>query len=283
MNIKSPTLTRRTFLAAAGAAVAGTAAHAMVNPWLAGSPLKVASLLDGEAALRGLNSLLNMPEFALQAIVVSSITLQQSVSRLLLRRAQSVPVLALPPGLRSRADLADALLIFGPWKASDQKLLPLLRQRLPVYVDDPTLALRLATVMPGRLLPDRSLVGLISLLDPAVEFAGKRIRSGVMGAISDVAVTRRERSPILALEAAAVLNQLAGARSQVALRHVVTRNAPPGIYVCCERGQLQIPLHSSEERRQALPFRLLHFVPVARGEAASAISLHEMAELSQWI
>jgi hypothetical protein len=177
--------------------------------------------------------------------------------------------------------LPNALLIFGRWQGYEPMLLHLLQRRLAIYVDDPALAVKLGK---GRVVhphQERSLAGLTSMMDPALEHAESRLRSGVMGDVSDLAVVIRNRDEISDLEVAAALRQLAKHKRVPKERRMVTRNLQAGIHVTCVRGQLHVPLYSAEERTQTLPLRLQHFALVARGEVMPAISLPEMVSLSE--
>lgn len=151
-----------------------------------------------------------------------------------------------------------------------------------IYIDDPLLAKRLAKRIGLTSSPKSSLVGLTSVLDPAVAHTAQRLRSDVMGKISALAVSTRCGDLIGQLEAAVALQQLGQGHLDIKPRRIKTRNVRPAIHITCARGQLVIPLYSEEERLQALPFRLEHFVAVTRGEVESAISLKDMASLPNW-
>jgi len=281
MNLKSPMLTRRTFLGGAGAAVA--VAHASVNPLLADRPLKVTAVLDGEASLSALRSVIESPIFNLQAALATSAALRGRANKLF--GQTSMPVVASDLSLRQidLLGLPDALLIFGRWRGAETSLLPLLRCRMAIYVDNPALAMKLGEERPIYWRPERTLAGLISMMDPVVEHAEWRLRSDVMGDVSDLALVVRNRDEISEFEAGAALRQLAEDKTLPKARRIVTLNLQPGIHVTCARGQLHIPLYSAKERAQTLPFRLQHFALVARGEAVPAISLPEMISLSGWM
>jgi hypothetical protein len=283
MNLKSPTLTRRTFLEGAGAAVAVTIAHAKFHTLLTDRPLEVATLLDGEASLAALRSVIASRALSLQAALATSVALRGKATKLL--RQMSMPIVASGLSLRQTdlLQLPDALLIFGRWQDTEPTLLPALQHRLAIYVDDPALAMKLGKGRAVYSRPERTLAGLTSMMDPAVEHAEWRLRSGVMGDVSDLAVVIRNRDEISELEAAAALRQVSKDKLIPKARRMVTLNLQAGIHVTCARGQLHIPLYSAEERMKTLPFRLQHFALVARGEAIPAISLPEMVSLSEWM
>lgn len=274
---------RRTFLGGAGAALAVTTAQAAVNPLMGSRPLEVAVLLDGEGAFEGLRSTLGLKEIVPRIIIASSSAGSEKARRLHPEGVTVCSLRALVSVGRPLSGSVDAALIFGPWRTSDATLMPLLREDLPVYVDDPALATVLAATIPTRQLPKCSSVGLMSHFDPVVEVAGERLRSGLMGAVRDVALVRRGQNPILALEAAATLDVLSSMFGKLDVRRVATRNAQSSIDIRCERGQLQVPICSLNERNQAIPIRLQHFAYLVRNEASPSVSLRDVPRLSRWI
>jgi hypothetical protein len=283
MNFKLSAFTRRTFLEGAGAAVAATFAHASLNTLLTDRSLEVAALLDGEASLAALGGVIASPFLSLRAAIVSSAALRAEANNLL--RQAAMAVVASDLSLRQTAVLQrrDALLIFGRWQGTEPTLSPVLHRRSAIYVDDPALAMKLGKARSVYFRPERTLVGLISMMDSAVTHAESRLRSGVMGKISDIAVVIRNRDDISELEAAAALRQLAEGKTTPKARRVATLNVKPSIHITCCRGRLNIPLYSAAERTQTLPLWLQHFALVARGEVIPAISLPEMVSLSEWM
>jgi hypothetical protein len=233
-------------------------------------------------AVSAQESVLGLPCFESRITCLSSLTSDQ-IRKAIATRVLTCSVLTLIKNAYLPALSADALAIFGPWMNSEEELLPLIRHGLPVYIDDPTLALRLSTTIFPSHLPECSLVGLLSPFDHSGRFAAERLASGAMGAVYDVATMRRDRDPIASLEAAAILDQLLGNKSRVSVRHVSSLSIKSSVDIWCKRGHLRIPIPLSHERDNLRGIRLEHFSAVARNEAQSAFRLRDLERLSKWI
>lgn len=278
MNFNSPTLTRRTFLGVTGTAVAATAAHAAVGSFLTPSALRVAALIDDRDGLVGLDKLLESAVFDLRAVIASSPDFTNYANTLLTNKASQVTALSQPLRREEIGRLPDTVLIFGRWKAQEQ-LLPLLNERKAIYVDNPLLALRLGQRRYTFQRLERSLVGMTSVLDPLMEHAEQRVRSGVIGKLQGLSITTRRDNPIDRLEGAAILRRFSERHIVVNVREILSRNLHPSVLITCANGQLQIPFCSTEERFLTLPLRLQHFILVAQAKAKSAITLPEIYDL----
>jgi hypothetical protein len=280
MNFESPVLTRRAFLGGAGAAVAVTAAHSAVGPFFRPRPLEIAALIDDEYGLAVLDKAIDLATFKLRATITSSADLRSGAIRLLVRKASGGAVHNLPLRHLDIVQLPDNLLVFGRWNA-EKDLLPLLRGRNAIFVDNPLLGVKLGQSKSIFQHPELSLVGMTSVLDPLVEHVGDRIRSGVMGQLQDVAITTRKYDIINRLEGIAVTEQISHNTSPTRVRNMFTSNISPGVLLTCSHGQLHVPFYSAEARLITLPFRLRHFASVARGDAQSAMSLQQIGDLAK--
>jgi hypothetical protein len=283
MTLSTPRFTRRMFLGGAGATVAVTAANAATSSLLTLRPLEVAVLLDGDDAIGSLRQVLGASQFEARVIVAEAGALRGQVRKLIDRPMPIGPISTFKASRRNPIQSVEALVIFGSWKNSLDQLPWLFRQSLPVYVDDPTLALRLSTRIPARSIPKRSLVGLNAPLDPTCQFARERIQAGATGALTDLAIIGRRAGPIFALEAAAVLDQVVGSQKLRSVRWVISRSNQSCLDVRCASGHFRIPIFHNQEREGLLPIRLAHFAAVARNEVESAISIPDIARLSQWV
>jgi hypothetical protein len=279
MNFNSLTLTRRTFLGVAGTAVAATAAHTVVGSLLTPRPLQVAAFIDGRDGLDGLDKLLEAATFDLRATIASSANFANHVNTLLTDKGSQATALSLPLRRNEIGQLPDAVLIFGRWDTEGQSL-PLLSDRKAIYVDDPFLALRLGQARATFQYAERSLVGMTSLLDPLVEHAEQRVRSGVMGKLQGLSISARRNAPIDRLEGTAILRRFSPNHFGANVREIFTRNLYPGVLITCAHGQLQLPFCSTEERFSTLPLRLHHFLLVAQAKARSAMTLPEIRDLA---
>jgi hypothetical protein len=278
MNLRSAALTRRAFLGGAGAAVAVTAAHSAVGPFLP-RPLEVAALIDGEYGLAGLEKVFELTTFDLRAAITSSPGLRSNATRLLSQKASGTDLLNLPLRHSEIVQLPDTLLIFGLWDA-EQDLLPLLRARNAIFIDNPLLGIRISQAHYRFRHPELSFVGMTSVLDPLVEHVEERIRSGVVGELQDCTIATRKNDLINIVEGIGVARRVSHNGGLTKIRKISTRNLLPGVLMTCSRGQLHVPFYSPTERLLACPLRLQHFASVARGDTRSAMSLLEIGDLA---
>jgi hypothetical protein len=270
MNSIVPLITRRAFL---GTTVT-TTARASINFPSRMRGVTVTAAIDTPAAVTALECLLGLLEFQ-----VCTIVCRKGSIRFLPKRAQSIPI----SSLLSDAGQTDALIIFGQWLSADPLLNHLLRRSRTVYVDDPSLASRIALNMSATHLLHSSMVGMDLPTDPSFQFAYERIRSGVMGSLSDLVVTTRKIERIWALETAAAAHRFRLNRIDPKARWLGTRRGRQCIHLCCERGQIAVPFYSPAERNDALPTRLRQFAMLVRGQKSSTISFSDMKELSGFI
>jgi hypothetical protein len=281
MKMKSLTFSRRTFLGGAGATIAVTAAYGAVDRFIAAPPVSVAVLLDGEFSFASLQSIVNSPLFNLAGIFASSEVLRDKASKMLRRNGIRLASSTLPLGRADITQLSASLLIFGRWEGTERRLVPVLQRSKAIYVDDPLLAMQLANRTDWSSRKQNTVVGLTSVLDPAVEDARCRLRSGLMGEFSDLAITLRRDDVISRWEAAGALHYMFDGGTRLTPRIVTTLNVAPAIHVTGVSGRLRIPIGSAKERAEMLPVCLEHFFLTARGETIPAISLRDMSSLAE--
>src|SRR5260370_23760734 len=217
--------------------------------------------------------------FDLRATIASSAGFANYVNTLLTDKASQVTALSLPLRRGEIGQLPDTVLIFGRWD-TERQLLPLLSDRKAIYVDNPLLAVRLGQARATFQCLERSLVGMTSVLDPLVEDAEQRVRSGVMGKLQGLSISTRRNDLIGRLEGTAILRPFSQNHIGANVREIFTRNLYPGVLITCANGQLQLPFCSTEERLLTLPLRLQHFIYVAQAKARSPITLQEIGDLA---
>lgn len=280
MTFLSGQLSRRTFLSGAGASLAATVAQAAAKPLLPPPPIRVQVLLDDQQSLQFLGSVLTHHDFDVRTIITRSFDLVAPLDRLLEKRKLSPLHFALDADAPHSISAGLPMLVFGNWINKDRQLIPLLRQRVTAYLDDPDLSHRIAARAASRLLAERSLVGLYSPLDPVAEFAVQRVHSGGMGPVVDIVTNIDPRDATNAWEAAAIQRRLVREQKHIRFRTVAARKAVSAVTVTCSRGIISIPLYSVREREESLTIRLSHFASVARGEHESALTIENIADVS---
>ena len=263
MNPKFLRMSRRTFLGGTLVTVVDCSAHALAIA----RPMNVVVAASSQVSPEELESVIKLHEFNVLAVVSEG-----NKRQILPTRHTVIPISVKDQVLAS----GQALIVLGNWHTT--KMLPwtILNRVHALYVDDPEVAMRLTHDFGTKPLKARSMVGFDILTDPNYEFAYERIRRGLLGRVIRVAVTTRKSNRLAAGEVAAAIFRFDPLAPRTQPLWLGTRAGRPCIHVCLEKGQIAIPLHSSEERREGLPIRLRQFADLARGADNRAISLNEL-------
>jgi hypothetical protein len=263
MNSEFLRMSRRTFLGGTLATVVDCSAHGLA----VARPMNVVVVASSQVSAEELESVTKLPEFNVLAVVS-----EENKRQTLPKQQSMIPMSAKDPDLAS----GQGLIVLGNWRST--KMLPrtVLDRMYAIYVDDPDVALGLIESSGGKPFKARSMVGFDILTDPNYEFAYERVRRALLGRVTRVAVTSRKSNRLAAGEVAAAIFRLDSLAPGTQTLWLGTRAGRPCIHVCFEKGQIAIPLHSPDERREGLPIRLRQFADLTRGEDNRAISLNEL-------
>jgi len=298
MTILSPILTRRTFLGGAGASVALAAAQSAASALLPIPPLPVVAMLCETDGLGPLEASMTSQHLELQTILLApphgsarcqstgNEVLASAVHRLLLRTGGKVPVLQLQSDVvRARSIGPESglpTLLFGSfsgyWTVAGEGhradphpvLTRLLRASPKLYIDDLLLSNRMSSHPALCSLGPRTITGLCSPIDPAIDFASSHLRSGAIGQLKHISASLRIQDVANRLEATAIHQRLVADSSSDSLAALHLRGAVsvhPTIALHGSRGHMQIALYTARDRHDTLAVRLQHFASLARGDS----------------
>ncbi len=280
MTIELPALSRRTFLRGMGATIAVTSACGAVEYFSILAPLSIALLVDGDSAVGSLRGFINSPLFNPGRVFVSSATLRDRVDKVLRVERPGLPCLDLPSANARSSDLCASIVVLGAWKGIEQQLEPILRKSKAVYVDNPVTAMNLAAGTGSHWEKQRTVVGLTSPVDAAVEGARQLLNSGSVGRISDLAVTVRRGDTVARWEVAGALRRIFDGRVFPGPRIISTVNVSSGVHITGATGKLRVAICSAKERAEMLSACREDFYLAARGEPIPSFSLRDMSSLA---
>lgn len=301
MTILSPILTRRTFLGGAGAAVALAAAQSAAGALLPLPPLPVVAMLCETDGLGPLEAVMTSQHLELQTILLVSPhgsarcqpryseKLASAVHSMLLRTDGKVPMSQLQSSVVRvhsfciEPKLPTLLLgsFSGFWPVSEEahradphpSVTRLLRTSRSVYIDDLDLGNRMSRHPALTSLRRRTITGLCSSIDPAVDFACSHVRSGAIGRLKFISASLRIQDVANRLEATAIHERLSAdpsPNSVVPLHFRGTASIRPSLTLRGSCGQLQIALYTALDRRDTIAGRLQHFTTLARDDSTFA-------------
>ena len=274
MSPRIGTFSRRTFLSGASLA----AAH-VTMPRLPRTPLKVTAYVDHLGAMPGLHLLLMHGEFLVCGIVAAAAAVASQVGALLAQAGHKLPVVVCGDSV-SYGSPAVAMVIFGEWTGLERLLVPRLAGHLPVYLDNPDLALRLHVRQKSAHPANHWLPALDGPLDPAAAAAMHHVRSGAMGDLRSMAITIPPSNATLTLEAGYLADCFVQL-GRVPVRWIRTGNTMPVLHLYGTSGNMEIPLPMAARRIDSLHGRLSHFDAVARGKAEPLVTVHQLVTISR--
>ena len=301
MTILNPTLSRRTFLGGAGASIALAAAQSAASTLVPLPPLPVVAMLCETDGLGPLEVAMASQHLDVRTILLApphdfarcrradGQKLASALHRLLPGRDGKVKVLRLQPEavracpLRIEPDLPTLLLgsFSGYWPVSEEahradphpSVTRLLRTSPNVYIDDLDLGDRMSRHPALSSLQRRTVTGLCSSIDPAVDFACSHVRSGEIGQLKFISASLRIQDVANRLEATAIHERFwanPSTNSIIRLHFRGTASIHPRLTLRGSCGHLQIALYTALDRRDTIAGRLQRFTTLARGDSTFA-------------
>lgn len=271
------TFSRRTFLGGASL----VAAHAS-TPHLPRMPLDADVYVDQVHDLPVLRTGAIQKYFRVCRIwarnqnVVAALTTQLNSSH------QRAIVESIRDESRIRHGRQQVTVVFGSWMGAERALLASLDMRLPLYIDDATLAVRLHSIRESKKFSSRSLVGLDAPLDSVTSAAIAQVQSGVIGKVDSLAAMVFPQDGLRTLEAALVAGRV-DRDLEVSLRLIETGSAAPTLHMRCSFGSVVLPLFTAPQHEHALASRLSHFDSVSRNEEDSFLPINEVLSLTRHV